>query len=332
MNDQAIAINFGAAVARSAADNTCKAPTVDSDMIIGIALRHAIMPTLGRGDGGTNLVQYAQNSSVPVLRNGFVYAVPVENVNRGDKVVSITAGNGTLGSAANDVLATAVAATAGNAKATGTVTMTNQALAGDTVTINGVVFTFVASGAVYPQVNLGTTKQLTAANLQAALESSINPLLTGAEYTVSGAVVTVTEELGGTAGNAFTLATSDSTNIAVSAATLASGAANTGNATIALGGQPTEADAETGVFDIVCLTATTANVYSPTGRLLGVATFGTQFNNVIVFTITAGGTPCVAGDSFTVTVALNAGRPLVPNATWESTVAAGVIGVIRINN
>lgn len=95
-NDQAVAIQFGNAVARSAADNTCKAPAADGDVLIGIALRHAIMPTQGRGDGGTNLVQYAQYAEVPVLRDGIVYAIAFENVVRGDGVISVTAQNGAL--------------------------------------------------------------------------------------------------------------------------------------------------------------------------------------------------------------------------------------------
>jgi hypothetical protein len=341
-NDQSVAIQFGTAVARSAADNTCKAPTVDTDPIIGIALRHAIMPTLGPASGGTNLVQYNQNMAVPVLRDGLVYAVPAENVSRGDAVVSLTASNGTLGSAANSG-ADATAAAAGNGKATGTITFGAQPAAGDTVTVNGVVFTFIATAAgAYPTVNgvvtyipncviIGASANATAAALQLALAESINPALIGAEYTVATDVVTITVQVGGTAGNAFTLATSDSTNITLSGATLASGAANTGNATIALGGQETQWDAIPGVYRIVCTAATTANVFKPTGDLLGTLTFGTPFNDEIVVTITAGGTACVAGDSFTVT--FGAGRVPVPGATWEQTGgASGVALAIRIRN
>lgn len=332
INDQALAISFGNAVARSAADNTCKAPTLDTDPIIGIALRHAILPTLGTGDGGTNLVNFPQYQPVPVLRNGMIYALPAENVSKGDKVISLTAQNGALGSAANNSLDTAVAAVAGNGKATGTITLTTNPAAGDTVIVNGVVFTFVASGAVAGQVNIGGTSSVTAASLQAALAASINASLIGAEYTVSTNVVTVTVQLGGTAGNAFTLAKTG-TNITVSGATLTGGTANTGNATIALGGQPTQWDADAGVYVILCTAATTASVYNPSGRLLGTLTFGTVFNDNIVVTVTASGTPCVAGDSFTVTVTNNAGRVPVPGATWEQTGGpSGTVLAIRINN
>ena len=95
INDQATAIDFGVAVARSAADNTCKAPTADGDKIIGISVRHAIRPA---SSDGNNTVTYAQKDAVPVLRDGFIYAVAYENATRGDGVISVTAQNGKLGS------------------------------------------------------------------------------------------------------------------------------------------------------------------------------------------------------------------------------------------
>ncbi len=93
INDQAIPIDFGVAVARSAANDTCKAPVADADKIIGISVRHAIRPA----DTGNN-VRYTEKDAVPVLRAGFVYAVAFENATRGDGVISVTAQNGKLGS------------------------------------------------------------------------------------------------------------------------------------------------------------------------------------------------------------------------------------------
>lgn len=92
-NDQALAIDFGVAVARSAADGTCKAPTLDTDKIIGISMRHAIRPA-----DTSNNVTYAQYDSVPILKDGFIYATAYENATRGDAVLSVTAQNGKLGS------------------------------------------------------------------------------------------------------------------------------------------------------------------------------------------------------------------------------------------
>lgn len=92
-NEAATAIDFGVAVARGAADDTCKAPAADGDKIIGISVRHAIRPA-----DASNNVTYAQRDSVPILREGYVYAVAFENATRGDGVISVTAQNGKLGS------------------------------------------------------------------------------------------------------------------------------------------------------------------------------------------------------------------------------------------
>ena len=85
-------------------------------------------------------------------------------------------------------------------------------------------------------------------------------------------------------------------------ATLSGGTNNTGNATV--GSISNGVAVQPGNYTAVCLTATTAQVYDPTGQELGIATFGTAFASPqINFTITAGGTACVAGDSFTITPA-----------------------------
>lgn len=93
INDQALAIDFGVAVARSAADDTCKAPTADADKIIGISVRHVVRPA-----DSSNNVTYAQRDAVPVLKNGNIYVLAYENSTRGDGVISVTAQNGKLGS------------------------------------------------------------------------------------------------------------------------------------------------------------------------------------------------------------------------------------------
>lgn len=90
-NDQATAIDFGVAVARSAADDTCKAPAADGDKIIGISVRHAIRPA-----DSSNNVTFAQKDSVPILKEGYIFATAYENVVRGDGVISVTAQNGKL--------------------------------------------------------------------------------------------------------------------------------------------------------------------------------------------------------------------------------------------
>ncbi len=91
INSAATLIQFGNAVARSSADNTCKAPAADADLIIGFAIRH---PTKVADSSGN--IAYAQYDTLSVLADGDIYAIPVDNVVRGDGVISVTAGNGTL--------------------------------------------------------------------------------------------------------------------------------------------------------------------------------------------------------------------------------------------
>jgi len=125
-NDQATAIDFGVAVARSAADDTCKAPTAVTHKVIGISARHAIRPAATDGT-----VNYAQKDSVPIVRDGYVYAIAAENVSRGDAAVALTGSNGTLGSAANNVVGTAAAPVfAGTGNGAMTLDATTPVLAG----------------------------------------------------------------------------------------------------------------------------------------------------------------------------------------------------------
>lgn len=91
-NEGAVAIGFGTAVARGSKDDTCKAPTADGDKIIGIAMRHTT-----RVYNASGVASFAKDDAVPILIDGDAWAVPAENVTRGDAVLSLTAGNGTLG-------------------------------------------------------------------------------------------------------------------------------------------------------------------------------------------------------------------------------------------
>lgn len=105
--------------------------------------------------------------------------------------------------------------------ATGTITLASM-VATDTVTVNGVTFTCMASGAVGNQFNVGGTDTLTAVALAAAINASatagINTIVTA---TSALAVVTVNALYPGYLGNAVTLAIS--AHGSVSAARLAGG-------------------------------------------------------------------------------------------------------------
>jgi hypothetical protein len=75
---------------------------------------------------------------------------------------------------------------------------------------------------------------------------------------------------------------------------------NTGNATI---GSLTVSDAaQTGVYVVRHTAATVFTVTGPDGRMLRDGVTGVAYSSDIGFTVTAGGTPMVAGDSFNVTV------------------------------
>jgi len=106
--------------------------------------------------------------------------------------------------------------------ANGTISLTGNPTANDTVTIGGTVVTFVAANPTGSQVLIGTTAAQTAANLQAFLQASADTNLVKAKYATSLGVVTVTYGSVGTAGNAFTL-TKSSTNVTLSGATLSGG-------------------------------------------------------------------------------------------------------------
>jgi hypothetical protein len=93
---------------------------------------------------------------------------------------------------------------------------------------------------------------------------------------------------------------SDSTGAPVYAAT----GGNTGNFTC---GTVTESGPLVGVFKIEFIAATVFNVSDPKGAFVGEGHTGVAFSGGgLGFTITAGGTPAVAGDSATITVAANA--------------------------
>lgn len=110
-------------------------------------------------------------------------------------------------------------------RASGTLTLASV-VATDTVTINGVTFTAVASGATGNQFNVGVSDTATATNLAAAINASVTSLVSGyVTASSSAAVVTVTSAFYGLAGNMTTLASAGGT-ITVSGARLTGGAAD----------------------------------------------------------------------------------------------------------
>ena len=108
--------------------------------------------------------------------------------------------------------------TVGNAligltNASGTVTFSVNPTNGDTITLNGVVITFVSGAPSGNQVQIAGSIGLTMANLSSFFAGTPNPSLTVATYGLStggggSAVWTISYTALGVAGNAYTLAAS----------------------------------------------------------------------------------------------------------------------------
>lgn len=97
---------------------------------------------------------------------------------------------------------------AGLVQATGTITLSSL-VATDTVTVNGVVFTCVASGATGNQFNVGGTDTITATNLAVAINaSSTAKVINVISAAAVAAIVTITAIQPGLQGNMNTIAIS----------------------------------------------------------------------------------------------------------------------------
>lgn len=106
-------------------------------------------------------------------------------------------------------------------KAAGTILFGGNPTAGDTITLNGTVWEFVASGASGPETNIAGNLAATLAQLVSDLNGSADTEVAKCTYAVAdGTTLTVERDTAGSAGNTFTLAASAAT---VSAATLTGG-------------------------------------------------------------------------------------------------------------
>jgi hypothetical protein len=103
----------------------------------------------------------------------------------------------------------------GAAFATGAISFSVNPSNGDTITLNGVVWTFVTSGAAGSQTNIQATLSLTMAQIANDLNASVNPSLAVASYIAepigNATNITITYDTAGPAGNSYTLAASAGT-------------------------------------------------------------------------------------------------------------------------
>lgn len=152
-------------------------------------------------------------------REGFDPTLDVLN-NDGDLTVPVDAR--AFGHWLRLLLGDAVTSTA--ASATGDIVFSAQPASGSTITINGTVFTFVASGATGNQINKGAALTDTLDAAVTALNASAVPGVATATYSKVGTdTLHVVYDTGGTAGNAFTLAASATSNGTVSGTHLTGG-------------------------------------------------------------------------------------------------------------
>lgn len=108
-------------------------------------------------------------------------------------------------------------------QASGVLTFAGNPANGETIAINGVTFTFVTGASTATNVHIGASKDLTAVELAAVLNASVNASISIATYTAVGDTVTISYDTGGADGNAFTLADSSAAAVTRSAATLTGG-------------------------------------------------------------------------------------------------------------
>jgi hypothetical protein len=113
--------------------------------------------------------------------------------------------------------------TSAGVAATGDITFTANPSATHTITINGVVWTFVASGATGTQTNIGANLNATLTQLATDLNASVNASITPVTYAnVGGTKLGFTHDTLGAVGNAFTIASGNANGVA-SGATLSGG-------------------------------------------------------------------------------------------------------------
>lgn len=106
--------------------------------------------------------------------------------------------------------------------------------------------------------------------------------------------------------------------------TAAATAGNTGNPTF--GTINVGAAAVPGGYTLRFTAPTKFDVEDPVGKTVGSGTVGTAFNKGgLQFTVTAGATPAVDGDSFTITVAAGDGKYVPYTANGAAGPAAGVL-------
>lgn len=221
----AAGIGFGVAVSQDTVDKNC---VLGGAKFIGLTQRDktlalAALDPLSATDNPNPLDKYGQWTNVSIVSRGRVVVRAGANVSAYDSLFYDT----TSGLLTNS---------ASGAGASGSIAFTSQPADGQTLTIQGTAVTFKTSGATGAQVNIGPTLGDTLTALATFLNGSADANLVLMKYAVdppspggagqgSGAnTLLVGVKAVGTAGNAYTLATTVS-GATVSGATLSGGTA-----------------------------------------------------------------------------------------------------------
>lgn len=93
-------------------------------------------------------------------------------------------------------------------KAAGSIEFAGQPVDNDTITVNGIVFTFTAAGSGANEIAIGADLATTLANAATELNGAADAELTVATYSSTATAITITYGTAGDAGNAFTLGAS----------------------------------------------------------------------------------------------------------------------------
>jgi hypothetical protein len=95
-----------------------------------------------------------------------------------------------------------------NATPVGWISLPVNPVAATTITLNGTTWTFVASGAVGPQTNIGANAAATMTTLVTNLNASADAQVAKNTYAaLSGTILQITSKTAGPANNGYTLAT-----------------------------------------------------------------------------------------------------------------------------
>lgn len=240
------------------------------------------------------------------------------------ELVSILVNNHGSGYAVNDTitLAGGTFSVAGVAKVTsvvavaasGFITFANNPTDGDTVTLNGVAWTFKTLATAAAQTTIQTTLAGTLAQLATDLNASANASLTPATYGSTTSTLTITYDTTGAGGNAYTLAAS----VAVVSAGTLTGGTTTGVGLLSINtkgiytalpalsamtqsatsGGGTGATFQTAVFGPHALTISSPGAYTTTPTNPAAQDTTTGIGRGATFTMTYAATPAFANDDW----------------------------------